>query len=277
MTGLLDRPNATTDTDVSTDPGDGDAATDAGTGLEAIAGRPVVTLGGDDAAGIHDVVRADDEVVGFTLEKRTLFGGRLDATLPLDHVLAIGPDAVIVVDEQAFVRDDDEEPLTPDLRVGDAEVADEEPLAAAAPATFGGVRTLPVVAADDGEAVGRVDRFVIDPVTRHVGSIRLDHVVSDVRFLSWREVTSFDDEQVTISTAGVLRKPDGPREDGCRHDYRPVGKPVVTDDGRELGTVEDVEFDREDGRVTALLLEGGDRVGGHRIRGLGPYAFVVTA
>ncbi len=265
MTGLLDRPDATT------------AGTDPGGEVVDLTGRPVVTLGGDDAAGIDAPITDGDEVIGFTLEKRSLFGGRLDATLPRERVLAIGPDAVMVADETAFEQDAEEaeEALVVDLRVGSPEAGDAAP--AGSPALFSEARHRTVVADDDGAQVGRVDRFVIDPTTRAVGSLRLDHVASDVRFVSWREVTSFGDDEVTIASAGVLRLPDGDREDGCRRDFRATGKPVLTDDGHELGEVADVEFDRDDGRVTALVLSDGERLDGSRLRGLGPYALVVRA
>lgn len=265
MTGLLDRPDATT---AGTDPGGDPAA------LDDLAGRPVVTLGGDDAAAIAEPIREGDAIVGFTLEKRSLFGGPLDATLPRERVLAFGPDAIVIPDESALERGDDEV-LVVDLCVGSEDVDAAAP--AVSPALVSTARHLAVVAADDGTQVGRVDRFVIDPTTRTIGSLRLDHVASDVRFVSWREVVEFGDDRVTISSAAVLRRPDGDREDGCRREFRATGKPVLSDDGRELGELADVEFDREDGRLTALVLRDGDRLDGTRVRGLGPYAVVVRA
>lgn len=237
-------------------------------------GLPVVTLGGDDAAGVHEVVEVDGTVTGFSLEKRSLFGGMLEHTLPVGGVHAIGPDAVVVVGTSVFEAPEDVEPLGPSMRTGEA---GREARPAAAPALFSEVRRRDVVADDTGEAVGRVDRFIIDPVTATVGSIRLDNVTSDVRFLSWREVGTFGDDVVSIATGDVLRKPDGPREDGCRSAFRASGKLLLSDAGVELGEVADVEFDREDGRVTAFLLEDGARVDGSRLLGVGPYAVVVTA
>ena len=143
--------------------------------------------------------------------------------------------------------------------------------------TFSAARGTAVVAIDSGETVGRVDRIVLDPVEARVGSIRLDNTSSDVRFLSWREIVDFDDDAVTIPTVDVLRLPDGPREDGCRSAFRTRGKTTLTDDGVVLGEVADIEFDRADGRVTALVLDDGSRVEGGRLRGVGPHAVVVHA
>lgn len=246
-------------------------------GATAATGLPVVTLGGDDAAGIGDVIAEEGSVTGFTLVKRSLFGGPMAATLPLDAVLAIGADAVVVRDAGVFEPTDAAgEDATPPaaLRTGDG---DREPRAADSPATLAEVRGTAVVAADTGDQVGRVDRVVVDPATASVGSIRLDNTVSDVRFLSWHQVTAFGEDVVEIGSAAVLRLPDGPREEGCRSTFRVRGKCVLTDTGDALGEIEDVEFDRADGRITGLLLEDGTRVDGGRLRGVGPHAVVVRS
>lgn len=135
-------------------------------------------------------------------------------------------------------------------------------------------RTRDVVATDDAETVGRVDLFVVDPDAGRIGSIRLDKVTGDVRFLSWRDITSFGQDVVTIDTAEVLRKPDGPREEGVRKDYQVLGKLVLTDAGREMGEVQDVEFDPSDGRITTIITEH-EQLDGARLRGIGPYAVVI--
>ena len=72
--------------------------------VSEIVGRPVVTLAGDDIAQLRDVVFDDveGEVVGFTLAKRSRFGGRLREVLPWSAVVALGPDALMVADEGAL-------------------------------------------------------------------------------------------------------------------------------------------------------------------------------
>jgi uncharacterized protein YrrD len=60
--------------------------------------KPVVTLEGDDVAEVRDVVydSAAGTLLGFTLNKRGWFGGRLRERLPMDSVHSIGKDAVMV-------------------------------------------------------------------------------------------------------------------------------------------------------------------------------------
>ena len=68
-------------------------------------GQPVVTLGGDDLAEIRDVVYDSERgsMLGFTLNKRGWFGGRLKERLPVDAVHAIGRDAVMVASDADLV------------------------------------------------------------------------------------------------------------------------------------------------------------------------------
>ncbi len=67
-----------------------------------VTGLPVVTInGGDDVAEVRDVVfdGTNHRLVGFTLNKRGWFRGRLRRQLPATSVVAIGPDAVMVADD----------------------------------------------------------------------------------------------------------------------------------------------------------------------------------
>jgi uncharacterized protein YrrD len=67
--------------------------------------KPVVTLGGDDLAEVRDVVYDSERgaLLGFTLNKRSWFGGRLRERLTADAVHAIGKDAVMVASDDALV------------------------------------------------------------------------------------------------------------------------------------------------------------------------------
>lgn len=66
---------------------------------------PVVTFAGWDIAQIRDIVYADGRgrVAGFSLAGRGLFAGPLKTALPWGGVVGLGPDAVIVRDEDALV------------------------------------------------------------------------------------------------------------------------------------------------------------------------------
>jgi uncharacterized protein YrrD len=66
--------------------------------------RPVVTMGGEDIAQIKDVVYSagGGAVGGFTLAGRGLFSGPLKQALAWSSVLALGPDAVMIRDEDVL-------------------------------------------------------------------------------------------------------------------------------------------------------------------------------
>lgn len=66
--------------------------------------RPVVTMAGEDVAQIKDVVYSagGGAVGGFTLAGRGLFAGPLKQALSWTAVMALGPDAVMVRDENAL-------------------------------------------------------------------------------------------------------------------------------------------------------------------------------
>ena len=69
-----------------------------------VMGRPVVTLAGEDVAQVKDVVysAAGGAVGGFTLAGRRLFSGPLKVALSWSSVMALGPDAVVIRDEDAL-------------------------------------------------------------------------------------------------------------------------------------------------------------------------------
>ena len=106
---------------------------------------PVVTFGGDDIAQVKDVVYAANggQVGGFTLNGRGLFAGPLNKALPWSAVVGLGPDAVIIADEDVLT---DVESL----------------LAGTAASGAGGDILGSQVLTDDGTALGVVVDVVIE-------------------------------------------------------------------------------------------------------------------
>lgn len=243
---------------------------------EDLKGRPVITTAGDDVAQVSGFARDGDDVVALTLAKTGLLGGAMDEVLPLSAIEGVGPDAVVVVSVAAFALPEDvpEGQSLQDVRVTDQPTtggADRGPGAM----LFSEARTRKVVSGANDEAVGRIDRFVVDPEARRIGSFRLDNVSDMKRYLSWRDVGTFGPERVTVSSVKVLRLGDGQREERIRRDYGLLGKRILTDAGHELGKVTDVAFDPDNGRITAVVLED-QEIPGERLLGVGPYAVVVA-
>lgn len=71
-----------------------------------LTGLPVVTLTGDDVAEVRDVVYEPSRggLVGFTLNKRGFFSGRMKDVLAIADVASIGKDAVMVADTDALTE-----------------------------------------------------------------------------------------------------------------------------------------------------------------------------
>lgn len=243
---------------------------------EDLKGRPVITIEGDDVAQVSGLAREGDAVVALTLAKTGIFGGAMDEVLPLSAIEGVGPDAVVVASIEVFTLPEElpEGQSSADVRATDEPTTGGAERGANA-MLFSEARTRKVVTSADGEAVGRIDRFVVDPEEKRIGSFRLDNVSDMKRYLSWRNIETFGPEQVTVPSAKVLRLGDGPREEKIRRDYGMLGKRILTDAGHELGKVTDVAFDPSDGRITAVVLED-QEIPGDRLLGVGPYAVVVA-
>lgn len=70
-------------------------------------GLPVVSItSGEDVAEVRDVVYDSDRhrLIGFTLNKRGLFSGRMKDVLPAEALAAIGANAVMVANESAITE-----------------------------------------------------------------------------------------------------------------------------------------------------------------------------
>ena len=242
---------------------------------EDLKGLTVVTVEGDDIAVVDGLLRDGDEVLALKLVKTGLFGGSMDEVLPVVAIRGIGPDAVVVDTAEPFVLPEDLAEVEGSVEIAseDAPRLDDD-VPAPGSVLFTEARHRDVLSAEDGECVGRLDRFVVHPTEQRVGSIRLDKVPDMHRYLSWRNIDDFGDV-VTVSSAKVLRLPDGPREERIRRDYGMLTKCVITDTGHELGRIEDVAFDPADGSLTGIVLEDG-AVTGDRVLGVGPHAVVVA-
>jgi uncharacterized protein YrrD len=69
-------------------------------------GLPVVTItGGDDVAEVKDIIYSPEagHLLGLTLNKRGFLRGRMKEVLPAESIAAIGPDAVMITDDNCLV------------------------------------------------------------------------------------------------------------------------------------------------------------------------------
>lgn len=92
-----------------------------------LVGRPVVTLAGDLAAEVKDVVfdTAGGRINGFTMRNKGLFSRSRKDALPWRGVVSVGRDAVMIRDTTALVDADE---LAPGEQTSDANVLDDRVL-----------------------------------------------------------------------------------------------------------------------------------------------------
>lgn len=131
-----------------------------------------------------------------------------------------------------------------------------------------------VVDTSTAGAVGKVSGFLVDPATRKVVALRLKKTDSG-RMLRWGDITAFGTEAVTIAEVGVITETDEELDALSGKAHGLLKKRVLTTGGDELGSVKDVGFDRENGDVTTIVINGAEDVAGERLVGIGSYAVVV--
>ncbi|WP_225823388.1 PRC-barrel domain-containing protein [Streptomyces naphthomycinicus] len=117
-----------------------------------LAGREVVTLGGDAVARVKDTVfdAAAGRITGFTLSGRGLLAGPLKQSLPFSAVHALGPAAVMI--PSAAVLDGREAVLGSDAAGGGAVIG--APVITDQGTEIGTVRDVVVEAGTAGHVIG---------------------------------------------------------------------------------------------------------------------------
>ncbi|MGC9381420.1 PRC-barrel domain-containing protein [Streptomyces sp. MH13] len=134
---------------------------------------------------------------------------------------------------------------------------------------FTEVRGLPVVPPAGAAPLGTVTSLGVDIASGAVSHVRLRRS----RFrrksvLPWDAVREVGPAAVRVGTAAA------PDTVVPRHEL--LGRRVLTETGTERGTVLDVAFDPETGRLLAVFTTRGE-VSADRLLGLGDYALVVRA
>lgn len=141
--------------------------------------------------------------------------------------------------------------------------------------TFRNVEGRKVVASDTAESIGAVKGFVLDAGGRTIEAIHVDGHGKRAVILTWPTVQAFGADAV-MATAGAEPSTidDEHQKAAVKGVVSMLGTRVLTVDGRELGTVDDVEFDTGSGAVVRVTTDHGP-VEAHRLRSLGSYALVV--
>jgi uncharacterized protein YrrD len=121
--------------------------------------------------------------------------------------------------------------------------------------------------------VGRVDDVVIDAATRRVIAFRIGKVASSGTWLPFEQITALGADAITVSDAGLIVDTPADAPLGIVQ-HKALGGRVLTEQGREIGPLHDVDVD-ETGAVTGLDVAGGV-VAAADLLGIGSYATVVA-
>lgn len=141
---------------------------------------------------------------------------------------------------------------------------------------FSQARKRAIVSTATATRVGRVDGFVVLPGPPRVALLRVGKVSGAGTLVNWDDLQGFGPDAVTVASDAVIRPALDSLEQRIEdNDLDILGKRILTEQGTELGTVTDVDFDPETGEVTSLLTKT-ETIAGQRLIGLGGYAAVVS-
>ena len=130
----------------------------------------------------------------------------------------------------------------------------------------------PVLDLATATTVGKIDDVDVDPATKRAIGFRLAKGASG-DWLAWDRIAAIGPDAVTIESGDRLETyAADPARRGLKANGA-IGGRVLTDQGREVGSLNDVDID-DDGAMVALLV-GDRRVEADDLLGIGSYATVV--
>ncbi len=142
--------------------------------------------------------------------------------------------------------------------------------------TFRNVAGRKVVASDTAESIGSVKGFVLDTTGRTIEAIHVDGHGKRALILNRSAVAAFGADAVMATASAEPSTIDNDHQKAAvKGVVSMLGTRVLSVDGRELGTVADVEFDTGSGAVVRVIITDQGSVEADRLRSLGSYALVV--
>lgn len=132
----------------------------------------------------------------------------------------------------------------------------------------------PVLDLSTATTVGRVVDVVLDVPGRRLHALRIGKSSGMGEWLPWEQIKAIGADAVTVQAVDRIGTvPDELPGRWLRAD-KALGGRVLSDGGRELGTLADVDIDAETGAVEAVVV-GDDRLDADTLHGIGSYATVV--
>lgn len=126
----------------------------------------------------------------------------------------------------------------------------------------------PVMVREGGKEVGKIKDLVVDPSGRQVlGFVVAEGLLSGTKVASWAALQAIGPDSVVLNAAGsIVKAAQAPDIKSVLDKGTSIrGLKLQTTAGKELGKVEDFEFDSQTGAVQGYELSGGlfsDALGG---------------
>lgn len=121
--------------------------------------------------------------------------------------------------------------------------------------------------------VGRIDDIVVDASSRRLAGFRLAKTPGPSTWLAWNDIAAVGADAITIERPERLSdEPEGSGR-GIRAD-KVLGGRLLTDEGRELSALADIEIDAESGTVQSLIVSTGT-LDPDALLAIGSYATIV--
>jgi sporulation protein YlmC with PRC-barrel domain len=130
-----------------------------------------------------------------------------------------------------------------------------------------------VVSRSSAKEVGAVKHLLVDPTQRRIAAVIVGRG-KKAQLIDWARLSGFGPDAVMVMDDDSLRSPTDDRERaGAGGDLDLLGKRALSENGNELGTIDDVTFDPETGALEDLVI-GERRIPAGSLLGAGSYAVV---
>ena len=134
----------------------------------------------------------------------------------------------------------------------------------------------PVISRASAETIGSLKHVVVDVAARSISGLHVSGGRRKAELVDWDEVSGFGPDGIVVSDASATHPPRDDREKAVvAGDLDLDGRLVLDDEGRALGTLEDVLFDEGSGRIETFVA-GGDEHDAGRLRAIGPYCVILA-
>ncbi|PLS74946.1 MAG: hypothetical protein CYG61_09930 [Actinobacteria bacterium] len=112
-----------------------------------------------------------------------------------------------------------------------------------------------VVSRASAEEVGVVAHLLVDAGRHRVAAVVIGRG-KKARLVDWAQLSSFGPDAVMVAEESALRPPADDREQAAADGkLELVGKRALTEQGNEMGRVEDVSFDPDSGALETLIVK----------------------